>query len=95
MKYTAEILKANDELTKAIEEYRRKVGKEEVTATPASPASPVTTPSSIATPAPTDTSASSLIDLGQHQENNGVVDTNTSVLDDELKALGKHGFIRV
>lgn len=86
---TAEILRANDELTKAIDEYRRKVGKEDIKATPASPEATPTSSSTATTPAPTDTSASSLIDLGQHQENNGVVDTNTSVLDDELKALGK------
>ncbi|XP_031562775.1 ADP-ribosylation factor-binding protein GGA2-like [Actinia tenebrosa] len=91
-----EILKANDELTKAIDEYRRKIGTESGgKATPASPAatpasSTATSASSAATPEPIDTTASSLIDLGQHQENNGVVDTNSSVLDDELKALGIH-----
>jgi hypothetical protein len=77
-------LKANDELTKVIDEYRKKVGISDVKETPASPEATAAQP-----PAPIDTSASSLIDLGHHQENNGVSDANSSVLDDELKALGK------
>ncbi|KAK3725017.1 hypothetical protein QZH41_017481 [Actinostola sp. cb2023] len=89
----AEILKANDELTRAIDEYRKKIGpidqKEITDDTEEQPIERASAEAIIPAQMTPDTSASSLIDLGPH-ENKNVGVANSSVLDDELRALGIH-----
>lgn len=95
--FLAEILKANDELTRAIDEYRKKIGSDDPNLSTSSSQAQSTaqaitesTGQLMAASQPlTDENGSSLIDLGMSENRPTVDDANSSVLDDELRALGK------
>lgn len=86
----ADILKINDDLSRVMEEYRKKFGTPDPVTDRPSPSLP--TPVSSHAPVSGE-AGSSLIDLGINQPSNEAVTQNSdaasSVLENELKALGE------
>ncbi|EDO44900.1 predicted protein [Nematostella vectensis] len=82
----AEILRANDELTRVIDEYRKKVGVSESSPAPEVPGTSSLPPSQ--PQATADPTGSSLIDLGLTSDSPTKEQGLSSVLENELLALG-------